>query len=101
MASNKIPDAMERRRLLEKSLDAKQAIATSDIAPSTTPPALAPLFSGYDLEFREGDFWRFRWEWSDQSCAQGSGCKTTNDGGVFQITLGTERVRASSCARGW
>jgi hypothetical protein len=60
-------------------------------APSPTPPPLAPLFSGYDLEFSTGDFWRFRWEWTDTSCAQGSGCRTTDDDGIFQITLGESK----------
>ena len=48
-----------------------------------------PLFAGYDLKLSEGDFWRFRWEYLDRSCAQGAGCKTTEDDGVFQVTLGT------------
>ena len=50
------------------------------------------LFSGYDLELVEGDFWRFRWEWTDRSCAQNSGCKNTEDDGVFQVTLGSPTV---------
>ncbi len=60
-------------------------------APSATPlSSIAPLFGGYDFEFEEGDFWRFRWEWTDTSCAQGSGCRTTEEDGVYQVTLGTK-----------
>jgi len=46
------------------------------------------LFTGYDIELSEGDFWRFRWEWTDRSCSQGSGCSNSDDTGVYQITLG-------------
>ena len=59
--------------------------------PTGTPTPVPPRFAGYDLELSEGDFWRFRWEFFDRSCAQGSGCKTTEDDGVFQVTLGPPR----------
>jgi hypothetical protein len=65
---------------------------TPTVGPTETPAPEPPLFAGYDLEFSEGDFWRFRWEYTDRSCAQGSGCKTTEDEGVFQLTLGEPKV---------
>ena len=46
------------------------------------------------LELHEGDFWDFRWEQTDQSCAQGSGCRTGTEKGVFRVTLGTARTIA-------
>ncbi len=58
------------------------------LGPADTPTPEPPLVAGYDLELSEGDFWRFRWEYTDHSCAQGSGCKTKKDDGVFQVTLG-------------
>ena len=62
--------------------------------PTSTPKATSspepdpPLFTNYDIELSEGDFWRFRWEWTDRSCSQGSGCSNTDDTGVYQVTLG-------------
>ena len=60
--------------------------------PSPTPELSAALFAGYDIELAEGDFWRFRWEWTDRSCSQGSGCSNSDDTGVYQITLGRPTV---------
>jgi hypothetical protein len=61
--------------------------------PTALPPTqVPPRFAGYDFEFSEGDFWRFRWECTDRSYAQGSGCKTTEDDGVFQMALGESTV---------
>ncbi|MDP6668120.1 MAG: hypothetical protein QF357_12120 [Dehalococcoidia bacterium] len=57
-----------------------------------TPAPDPPLYTGYDLEFSTGDFWRFRWEYTDRSCAQGSGCKTKEGDGIFQVTLGESKV---------
>ena len=63
----------------------------SDTIPTSVPVAAPPQFVGYDFELSEGDFWRFRWEYLDRSCAQGSGCKTKKDDGEFQVTLGPSR----------
>jgi hypothetical protein len=56
--------------------------------PTPTPAPVAALYAGYDLDFGEGTFWRFKWEYTDRTCAQGSGCKTSGDEGTFQISLG-------------
>jgi hypothetical protein len=65
-------------------------------SPTPTPPPTAiveaPLIPGYDLDLQAGDFWRFRWEWADRSCSQGSGCRTSEDDGVFQVSLGESAV---------
>ncbi len=55
-------------------------------ATSTPKPVLR--HPGLVLELQQGDFWEFRWMFSDQSCAQGSGCSSSEDGGVFTVTLG-------------
>ena len=46
------------------------------------------MFTGYDIEFEEGVFWTYRWEYETRSCAQRSGCSTRGDEGEFQVTLG-------------
>lgn len=72
------------------SLDTPTPSSTRTPTPDSPPgpESEAPRFSGYDLDFATDDFWRFKWEWVDTSCAQGSGCSTTVDEDVFQITLG-------------
>jgi hypothetical protein len=44
------------------------------------------------LELGEGDFWDFRWEWTDQSCSQSSGCSAGEESGLFRVMLGIPRV---------
>ena len=57
--------------------------------PSPTP---SPQFSGFEFEIGEGDFWDYRWSTLDRSCAQGRGCSSDKDDGLFRITLG-EAIR--------
>ena len=40
------------------------------------------------LTLSEGDYWDFRWIYEEESCAQGSGCSTDNDSGMFRVMLG-------------
>ena len=54
----------------------------------TQSPTPSPQFSGFDFEIGEGDFWDYRWSTSDSSCAQGGGCSSDKDDGLFRITLG-------------
>jgi len=86
-SSNNSPDSTSNTLESEN-----KTTPTPPLTPTPTTDTIAVLFSGYDLEFAEGDFWRFQWEWTDRSCAQGSGCKNTEDAGVFQITLGSSTV---------
>ncbi len=68
-----------------------------ETSPSPTPvarvpeptPTPAPEFEGFDFEVGEGTFWEYRWSSTSRSCAQGSGCSTKEDSGVFWVTLGT------------
>ncbi|MDA1258824.1 MAG: hypothetical protein O3C10_13445 [Chloroflexi bacterium] len=88
--------------------EASTTIATAEPAPTSTPPrdvsaTVAPAvpalreatpepeFRGYALDLAEGDFWEYRWTYLDTSCAQGSGCSSDEDDGVFQVTLGNRR----------
>jgi hypothetical protein len=36
----------------------------------------------------DGDYWDFRWTYEEESCAQGSGCNSDSDSGMFRVTLG-------------
>ena len=79
--------------------DSPSATATPTASPtpesSPTPEATSTpesLFSGYDLPLTQGAFWEYRWEYVDQSCAQGSGCSTDDDDGTFRVTLGAPRT---------
>ena len=60
-------------------------------ADTEIPSPASPKYPGYRLEFAEGDFWRFKWDFSDRTCSQGSGCNTDLADGEYQITLGPER----------
>ncbi len=74
----------------------------SDTTPTSTEPTRTPTpsptsepvlrYPGLAIELGEGDFWSFRWEFSDQSCAQGSGCSTSEEDGVFVVQLGESRT---------
>jgi len=60
--------------------------------PTATPvPTPEPLFDGFDFQIETGDFWVYRWSSEDQSCAQGRGCSTDKESGVFRIELGSQR----------
>ncbi|MEE8363948.1 MAG: hypothetical protein V3S18_07755 [Dehalococcoidia bacterium] len=71
---------------------------TATVTPGAVPPSSptaavpAPKFTGFDLDLSEGTFWEYRWSYVDRSCAQGSGCSTDKDDGVFQVTLGAEKL---------
>ncbi|NQW20044.1 MAG: hypothetical protein HQ477_04875 [Chloroflexi bacterium] len=71
----------------EPPSDSNDGHAGTTPTPALTPTPDAPRFAGYDISLSKDDFWRFKWEWVDQNCAQRSGCKTTKDEGVFQVTL--------------
>ena len=67
--------------------------ATAASRPTSTPvstPTAAPTFAGYELDLAEGAFWQYRWAYIDRSCAQGRGCGTDEDEGVFNVTLGRQ-----------
>jgi len=55
--------------------------------PTSTPK---PKFPDFDFTVGQGTFWEYRWSYTDQSCAQGSGCSTKKDEGRFQVTLGSQ-----------
>jgi hypothetical protein len=40
------------------------------------------------ITLAEGDYWDFRWQYEETSCAQGSGCSSGRDSGVFRVELG-------------
>ena len=65
--------------------------ATETLAPEVATPTPRPEFEGYSLGLSEGDFWEYRWSFVDRSCAQGRGCSTDKDSGVFRVTLGEQR----------
>ena len=71
---------------------APDATAAPTAGPTEIPASRLRLFDGYDLDLSTGDFWRFRWEYTDRSCSQGSGCRTTEDDGVFQLMLGESKL---------
>jgi len=82
------PEAPEAGTTASAASGRQAATATRE-APTPTP---ATRFQGFDLDLSEGAFWEYRWAYTDRSCAQGSGCSTAEDDGVFAVTLGTERV---------
>ncbi|MCH8817698.1 MAG: hypothetical protein IIC92_08230 [Chloroflexi bacterium] len=61
------------------------------VTPQSATATPEPEFGGYALDLSEGDFWEYRWTYLDSSCAQGSGCSSKEDEGVFQVTLGERR----------
>ena len=61
--------------------------ARSPAAASSPTPTPKPRYPGFELDLSQGAFWEYRW-YTDRSCAQGSGCSTDEDSGVFQVTLG-------------
>lgn len=61
------------------------APAASVAAPVPTPE---PRFEGFDFEIGSGDFWDYRWSSTSRSCAQGSGCSSEEDSGLFRVELG-------------
>ena len=65
--------------------------ATETPAPQEPTPTPEPEFEGYSLGLSEGAFWEYRWTFVDRSCAQGRGCGTDEDSGVFRVTLGEQR----------
>lgn len=65
--------------------------AATRVTSSPTPgPTSTPFlrFPEMAISLKEGDFWKFRWEWTKRSCAQGSGCSDDAESGEFQVTLG-------------
>lgn len=84
----------ETIRTSESSSSTPTAVATATAtksAPTATPtPALK--YPGMVVDLKQGDFWEFRWEWKEQSCSQGSGCRNGGDGGLFKVTLGVPRT---------
>ena len=70
---------------------ARSAAAASSPTPAPSPTPKS-RYSGFDLDLSEGTFWEYRWTYTDRSCAQGSGCSTDEDSGVFQVTLGERRT---------
>ena len=69
---------------------------TRSAGPSSSPeppgiPTPVVEHPGMVLQLSEGDFWDYRWEWSDRSCSQGSGCREGSEDGVFRVTLGSSQ----------
>ena len=59
--------------------------------PTPTPtaaPSPAPKFPDFDFGIEQGAFWDYRWSYTERSCAQGRGCSTKEDEGLFRVTLG-------------
>ena len=48
------------------------------------------VFSGFDFALASGNFWEFRWNYYENSWAQGSSPSITNDSGRFWVVLGTQ-----------
>lgn len=69
-----------------------QAVADSAKGPRVPAPTPEPRFSGYRLEIQRGTFWEYRWVYTDRSCAQGRGCSTEEDRGLFRVTLASPRT---------
>ena len=100
VATTVAPIAIEATPAPSATADATSAVPSP--SPTPTPTAIPsitpivaieePLIPGYDLDLETGDFWRFRWEWTDRSCSQESGCRTSVDDGVFQVSLGKSTV---------
>ena len=76
----------------ESSRATPTPVSTATKSAPTAAPTPALKHPGMVIELNQGDFWEFRWEWKEQSCAQGSGCRNGGDGGVFKITLGEPRT---------
>jgi len=76
-----------------ESTSAAAATGTSQAtAERATPePELQLVYPGLVLNLSPGDFWDFEWQWSETNCAQGSGCRTGSDQGLFRIELGSLR----------
>ncbi len=53
------------------------------------PPPAGPVFSGFDFSLATGNFWEYRWDYYENSWAQGSTPSTTNDKGRFWVVLGS------------
>ena len=49
-------------------------------------------FTGFDFALKQGDFWEYKWDYYDQTWAQGSSIHTDTDAGTFRITLGSPKV---------
>ena len=62
--------------------------STPTLAPTPSPAA---KFLGFDFEVTQGTFWEYRWPYTGRSCAQGSGCSTKEDEGLYRVTLGPPR----------
>ena len=46
-------------------------------------------FSGFDFTIASGNFWEYKWDYYDNSWAQGSSPSTTKDSGRFWVVLGS------------
>lgn len=75
---------------------AAQEISPASVEPSS-PTSISktdspqPAFDGFDFQIGEGTFWDYGWFSSRTNCAQGSGCSTDDESGLFRITLGQPR----------
>ena len=58
-----------------------------------TGPA-APVHAGFDFSLAAGDFWRFGWDATRSSFAQGSGTSSGSATSTFQVKLGNSIVIA-------
>ena len=64
--------------------------STPTPTPALTPTPVAKL-PGFDFEVTQGTFWKYQWSYMERSCAQGSGCSTKEDEGLYRVTLGPPR----------
>jgi hypothetical protein len=68
-------------------------ITPTSIAAKPTPiPTPEAAFPGFNPRLAEGTFWEYRWVRKSSSCAQGSGCSSSEKEGRFRITLGTPKL---------
>ena len=65
-----------------------ETASPTTIASPTPSPTPAPAFPGMVISLVEGTYWDFRWQFEEESCAQGSGCSSNSDSGVFRVQLG-------------
>ena len=74
--------------------DGPEPTSEPQSGPASTPaptPTPAARFPGFDLEVTQDTFWEYRWSYTQRSCAQGSGCSTKEDEGLYRVTLGPPR----------
>lgn len=84
------PSASGESQTAPTRASASPAATETPATPEPTPTP-RPEFEGYSLGLSEGAFWEYRWSFVDRSCAQGSGCGTDEDSGLFRVTLGEQR----------